>query len=123
MTRESTVSRMTFGRRDGPFRPFRGGPGMSDHLTAGGFGPILSCVNKRCHERTAGLSIDRVKEPVRLAPASMRHEHRAIAQPATAHDLARLATQKEPETTCSRVPTIRPSSDDPPRFGACAGDR
>ena len=59
-------------------------PGVSPH-------PRRRQVDRQ--ERTAGLSIDRVKEPVRAAPASSRHEHRSVAQPATSH---RTAAQGPP---------------------------
>ena len=49
---------------------------------------MLASVKPNAQARTAGLSIARVKELARLAPASSRHIARSIAQPATSNRIA-----------------------------------
>jgi hypothetical protein len=130
MTRESSALEGDLRRAGQAIRALCRGPGQAQDLTGRVLRPHARKRQVERRSRTAGLeSIDRVKEPVRLAPASTAHT--SLSRPTRdeqqgpqprAH-IAQERGQRNRRTTCSRVPTIRPSSDDPPRSGACADGR
>ena len=74
---------------------------QGEHLTGQGIRPHARLRKGDCRDRTAGLSIDRVKEPVRLAPASAgtniarSPKPRRATGPTTRAHLAQGRGQKE----------------------------
>ena len=73
MTREPAAGRGPSAALVRPNRSLFRPAAVDEDLTEQGIDPMLVHVNFNAEQRTAGLSIARVKELARLAPASTRH--------------------------------------------------
>ena len=131
MTRESRCRGVTFGgaedRRMGPFAADARGRRVD---TDDGLARMLESVKLTAEY---GQQVRASTEPTRNGPTRSRvqarnniarspNPRRAPAPP-TRPITAGAAARRNTGTTCFRVPTSRPSSDDPPRFGASGAAR